>query len=111
MKAIPGHVYAVVGKGAVTEIFAAEDHPEWCDVKDSPGHPFCIEAIDVTDNVPALGDLWDGQTFTSPPDPPSPPSPPVNADKVDAKAKALTLSESGDIEDLKAFAAAIAKII
>ena len=57
MIAIEGRTYAQIQNGICWWIFTSAELPEWNN-DDCP-------AVDVTDNVPNVGDTWDGQAFSA----------------------------------------------
>lgn len=62
MRAEQGRTYAQIVGGKCHWIFTAAELPEWNNDQ--------VPAVDVTGNVPSVGDLWDGAVFSSPPPPP-----------------------------------------
>lgn len=78
MIAEKGKTYAQIRHSRCHWIFTSDELPEW-------NNDHC-PAVDVTENVPAIGDIWNGAGFEAPP-PPPPPSPEQQA-LLDAKAEA-----------------------
>lgn len=56
MKAIPGRVYMFVMNDRARGTFTSNELPEW-----NENH---FIGIDVTGNVPNIGDTWNGSTFS-----------------------------------------------
>jgi len=90
MKAEVGRVYAQIQRGKCHWLFSAEELPEWNNNQ--------CPAIDVTGNVPEVGDDWDGATFNKPV---GPALSEVKADfiaKVDTDADAIYATALGNRE-------------
>lgn len=55
MKAISGRRYAEIatvdGNLIVKWVFTDADLPEWCDASENPVHPFCLNVVDITDQL------------------------------------------------------------
>ena len=59
MKAEHGRTYAQVIDGRCHWLFTIDDLPEWNE------DDFTV--VDVTDNIPSIGSIYNGATFSSPP--------------------------------------------
>jgi len=102
MKAKINHIYATIINDKCHQLFTIDELPEWCDITEQP---YGIKTVDVTGNVPNIGDKFDGKDFTAP----APIVAPIDADQIALNAQLDKLAVSGSAADLKALAPLLKK--